>query len=313
MSSQQPNEEAGAPSGSDASRPVAAPSFYRATDGNAHGLPGEVYFYQAHADGPSVPPKDQGVAVEKIEEFAATLRVAFIGKEKQQDADRFFRKLLTIAQGTFADTGFSPNALKGLDRLKREVEQSAGGAIKAHFALKMVISSLIGTVIVAVVTALVYFAAESAHPVPTPAGDRGKIGIENVVRSEKGYSIVNTGVLVGAGLWGLFIASVLRNLKISFDELVTPNIDLVAPWIKQFLYGTLMLILALMFQAKLVTVEFGSVFSTARISEDVITAAIIGLLLGLSERALPREVLKWSAELIRRSGPTTDTSRSSQT
>jgi hypothetical protein len=102
---------------------------------------------------------------------------------------------------------------------------------------------------------------------------------------------------------GLFFASCLRNLDPTFDSLVVPDADLMLPWVRLVFYGIAIAALAMGFQLRVFTVAIGDVFSTAEISENTSVAILVGLLLGIAERAVPREATRWAAELLARAGP----------
>jgi hypothetical protein len=75
------------------------------------------------------------------------------------------------------------------------------------------------------------------------------------------------------------------------------------PWVRLTFFGIGILVLALAFQVKLVTVALGETFSTARITDSPAIAILAGLLLGIAERAVPREASRWATDFLVRSGP----------
>jgi hypothetical protein len=222
------------------------------------------------------------------------LRIAF----QQDEPDlfqKFFLRLLAAAQATFSDTGFRREALGDLPVFKQEVVKTAGAKIKERYTKKLLKAVGCAVLILLAASAVLDVALRVGHVI----GNRGSWIF---IHWDPSISILHTGMLLAASMVGLFFASVTRNIEPTFETLVTSDADLMPPWLRLFFYGIAVLILALVFQLKLVTFHIGDVFSTADISTSAPAAIFVGLLLGVLERALPQEVQKWSRELIRKSG-----------
>jgi len=259
-------------------------------------MKGHLYFFIAQGYKGETP-VDQRKARLELEHFASILRIAF-QKHYPDHFNEFFNRLLSIAQSTF-DTGrFRQDALDELSQFRDEVVQAAGSAIKARYTRQLVL-----WVIIASVTIL---AASTTLHLVDKYFVMNSIDYNSVVEAEKrslnkdqGYfSILHTGFLLSAAMWGLLFAWMGRNIEPTFKTLQTPNADLIQPWVRLLFYGIAILVLALLFQKRLVSISFGMAVSTSNISEDPATAVMIGLLLGIAERALPNEVERWSRKIL---------------
>lgn len=283
------------------------PSAYRAMDGEAisEGLrrPDEIYFYTPAEYTGNVPP-DQEKAREELEDICSVLRVVL--RRKYPDVFReYFNKILSIAQATFTPGGFRPQPRADLDRIRGEVAQLMGGKIKADYVRRMLIATVIATFVVISGTIMVHLIARElsnrgaiATIEPPRTGADQKRGIPNLVRWDEGYTIGHMGVLLTAAMWGLFLAACFRNFEPTFEKLKSSDADLMPPWSRLLVFGIVILGIAIILHRRLVVVAFGDSFSTAEINEDLGTALIIGLLLGIAERALPQRLERWSLGLV---------------
>lgn len=249
-------------------------------------------------------PENQEAAKTDFEQFAMVLRVAF---QKQEPSlfREYFERLLSTAQATFTSHGFFQSPLNDLELFKREVVQIAGSRIKSRYTGQLTQSVAIASVVIILVGIVVQAAASwttagfsDPNQVPAPHITNTRTAMHGVLAWKAEYSFANTGLLLAGAMWGLLFASMTRNIDPTFDTLITPDADLMEPWVRLLFFGIPALVIALMFQTGLVAISFGNSVSTLQINENAVVAVLIGLLLGIAERALPGEVEQWSKKIL---------------
>ncbi len=254
--------------------------------------PGHIFFVILK---PSVSP-EQEAAREEIEKVGTVLRVVF-QKEHAEIFRDYFNRLIAIGRGVFTSTGFRPESLSDLVHLRTEIVQHAGGLIKSGYnkhLSKAVAKAMVLILVVAFV--LQWLVTVSSM---NQWGEKSYwMNFGSMVKWDHSVSLVHLGALLAASMVGLLFASIARNLDPTFETLMTPDADLMKPWVRLLFFGIAIAMIALIFQLQVVTVTFGDSFSTAKISEDLLTAILIGFLLGLAERALPSQVERWSKDLV---------------
>ena len=290
------------------------PSAYRVADGGSlRDRPkrvGHLYFFP-HPSYTDPVPKDQEKARQDLEEIARVLRQVF-QKRHPGLFQEYFTHLLTIAWGVFSNDGFRPNPLNDLAGFKLEIVQSAGGKVKSEYLWWMLLMVIVFNILIGAVTFGFYKSVqilkESGKIVDV---QDNKKAVAGVIRWRDDYSIVHTGVLVAVSMWGILLATSLRNFEPTFETLVAGQADLMPAGIRLLIYAVANTGMAVVMQMKLFTVSIGQTFSTSAISEDLGTAALIGLLLGASERAVVVEIRRLSGEFMSRiqKAPTTHQSK----
>ena len=278
-------------------------------------LLGHLYFC-APPDYREAIPDDQARSQSDLEDFAMRLRIAF-QKDEPTLFKEFFYRLLTSAQATFAPSGYRPQAMNDLATFKQEVVQTAGARIKGRYTAKLARYVLFASIAIVGITILVEWIAQnhfslpqkgtgtvSSEAVPTiDPKQQSSVGVEGkAIPWKDGFSLSHTGILLAASMWGLLFASLTRNIDPTFETLLTPDADLMEPWVRLVFFGIPVLVISLMFQLRLVAISFGDV-STTQISENAVAAVLFGLLLGIAERALPKEVEQWSRKVLPSSQP----------
>ncbi len=282
------------------------------------GLPGHLYFF-VKPDFPDTVPDQQEEARKQLEDIAMRLRIAF-QKDEPSLFSEFFQRLLYTALATFSPSGFRMQAMNDLPTIKRELVQTAGGRIKARYNLRLVKAVFIASVLLSGMGLAIEWAAGFASnsgstneksfptqatesgtgtkdPEPMRSESQSNQSIGRFVRWDEKFSFSHTGFLMAASMWGLLFASMTRNLDPTFETLLTPDADLMEPWVRLLFFGIPILIVALVFQTQIVAVSLATV-STATIGENVVAAILFGLLLGVAERALPQEVVQLSRKIL---------------
>jgi hypothetical protein len=251
-------------------------------------MPGNLYFFAA-PDYASKIPSEQEKARQDLEKFGSVLRIVFQKDDPNLFAE-FFNRLLTTAQATFSSGRFRPEPLNDLATFRQEIVQLAGGRIKERYTKRLLCAVVYASLFLILCSSVLQIVMNFGM---SRANDQWIL-----LHWNQNVSIFHTGLLLTAAMWGLLFASVARNIEPTFEALLTPDADLMPPWGRLLFYGIAVLILALLFELRVVTLNLGEGFSTASISEDGATALFIGLLLGVLERALPKEVEKWSKEML---------------
>jgi hypothetical protein len=227
----------------------------------------------------------------------------------EPDIDQYFQKLVITAQGTFNAAGFNPSAVNQIALYKQEIVQKVGSSIFAAYLRKLGLCYGMAIVVILCATfgldrlvksgiqsgAVTKVSAATANEDTKNGKKLGPVSVyesPGVLRWDATFSIVHTGILVASGLVGLFFAGCARAMDITFERLLVPNEDLLAPWIRLFLFGIPILVLGVMFEQGWMTVAIGEKFSTAVINQNLVAAVIIGILLGVLERLLPQELFR---------------------
>jgi hypothetical protein len=266
------------------------PSAYGAMRADGTGgipsMPGHIYFFVRTEHEKSPVPKEQEEARQQLENMCKVLRIVFFDAHKKL-FDEQFGRLLTIAQGVFTPNGFRLEPLNDLSHIKEEIFRTAGAAVKAKYLWRMARTCLTAASIIFVSAALLHFLDRYVVAQGWFDGDSSGLRV----------SVFNTGCLLATAMVGLFFASCVRNMEITFETLILPDADLAAPWIRVVFFGIAIFIMALLFQAKVLTVAIGNV-STASIADSPVVAIVVGLLLGVAERAVPKEAIRWSEKLF---------------
>jgi len=268
---------------------------------NQTDAPGELYFAQS-LNSPVPTPQVQEDAKKVLEHFAMVLRIAF---QKQEPVlfREYFERLLSTAQAAFAPTGFFESPLNDLELFKTEVVQIAGSRIKSRYTFRLcliVLKTSLAIALAGLLIQLLVVTMSIAAPANTQAAaSLPKMAIfYGLLKWEADFSFAHTGLLLAGAMWGLLFASMTRNIDPTFDTLVTPDADLMEPWVRLLFFGIPALVISLLFQTELVSISFGERVSTSQINDNAVVAFLIGLLLGIAERALPKEVELWSKRIL---------------
>lgn len=262
--------------------------------------PGELYFSINRETPEALPTLEEEEAKAKIEHFAMVLRIVF-QKHEPVLFREYFDRILATAKATFARTGFFPSAVNDLELFKTEVVQLAGSRIKSRYNARLFWTVLKASALMIVVGIAIQAATVLLGEVKAiPNGDSkpAMSAVHGFYEWESSFSFANTGLLLAAAMWGLLFASMTRNIDPTFDTLITPDADLMEPWVRLLFFGIPALVIALLFQTELVSISFGGRVSTTDINSNATVAVLMGLLLGIAERALPDEVEHWSKRIL---------------
>jgi hypothetical protein len=120
------------------------------------------------------------------------------------------------------------------------------------------------------------------------------------IRWNGDFAVFHTGVLVAMSMWGIFLATYLRNFNFTFESLVAGEADLMLPGIRLFGYALANAAMAIVMQIPLFTISIGNSFSTSDINKNLLTAVLVGLLLGAAEIAVVAEIKRISEQFLAR-------------
>src|ERR1041385_8546859 len=219
-------------------------------------IPYELFFWKnPKFTGPV--PTEQENAKQQLEEFGSRMRQTLAGGP---DIDQYFQKLVITAQGTFNAAGFNPSAVNQIALYKQEIVQKVGSSIFAAYLRKLGLCHGMAIVVILCATfgldrlvksgiqsgAVAKVSAATANEDTKNGKKLGPVSVyesPGVLRWDATFSIVHTGILVASGLVGLFFAGCARAMDITFERLLVPNEDLLAPWIRLFLFGIPILVL----------------------------------------------------------------------
>lgn len=323
----------GSPRAKPEAPPAGHPSAYRVwlADGleERPNIPYELYFYKDESWSTGIPP-DQESARLKLDQFCSIMKQALANDKATLDLN--FSKLFTVAQATFNSGGFMPEALNSLDVMKSEILRLAGARLRSAYLLRFTKAVLLAFFLILYTTAFLdvlitlgayagYIHTEAVAQNPeggTSSSDQaarpqdgkgdGPGSMEAPsdqpprpgfgLRWESNFYIMHIGLLVAFSMWGLLFASMSRGMTLTFEDLLTPEADLLAPWIRLTFYGIAIFVLGTLFEERWITVALGDKFSTASIHDNAVAAIIFGLLLGIAERLVPQKVVQYASKLV---------------
>ena len=250
-----------------------------------HGIPDQPgYIYFGFRRGADVP-EDVLDIQSTIENTALTLRELY--QEKQPDIfRRIFDELLSA---TKLLAGPLPNpivTLRAVERLREKIVVIEGPSRKKQYLLqlgKYVLGYLMAIVVLAIVL------SKDLLDLDTSA-----------------WPITAYSLLFGCATVAMWVSFAARKQQFSFDDLLTPEGDMMNPSLRIIFVLLLTALLALFAAANVVGVSMGD-FSTKNLSTDLISAAIFGAICGLSEKLLVGTVSPHVNRIMSGLGKTTST------
>jgi hypothetical protein len=232
-------------------------------------------------------PADQLKFKAEVEDTLTTLQVIFqekkiwkIGQSGKTPYQRQFEeyrgKLRTLAQVGLAGDA-DPNAgSQALKTLQSEILRREGPRIKNAYM------KVLGTWAVAfgVLTAVAYLVA------------RNNSSFSLLLSSFRNTFLVWTGTMIGT-----WLSFGLRRPILAFDDLGALESDMVEPAVRLVFTGLIAITIALIFHSGMVHVSVGGL-SSANLFAQGSTALLIGILLGVSEQALPGTLTRRAAQFV---------------
>ena len=220
-------------------------------------------------------PDDQVALMSAIEQTIPVLRKVFQGRHSE--FSRYFNNLLSLAQGGLVGSDAQPAvAQRALLNLRTEVVDNEAERVKTRYMAK-----------------LGKLAAFFALPAIVIAAAAHVAGTFPILISEHGFVsaaiVENLGWFVTACAVGVWLSFGVRKQAIGFFDLDVPEKDYLSPVMRLAFAEVMALGLSLLFTAGVLELRLGRL-SSAAIYKDALAALVFGLLAGLSEQALPRQL-----------------------
>lgn len=261
---------------------MAAGHFLVSQDGNNLDI---LYRVAEEADGEC--PDDQLALKNDLEAMEAALKVLY-----KDDAQRLprFRELLSLAQVGLEGANAEPKvAASALANLKQSILIIEGGARKNRYFKDLGKQAAYYGVPVLMVAFLVkYWCISRATWLPSC-----------LVLDSDGVGLVTTFALLwGGSMIGAWLSYGMRTEALTFEELTTPEEDRLEPNVRLLFVGVLTLVIGLALYLKVIEVSVGAISSNELMHRSAL-ALLIGVLMGISERAMTGEVAKLAGGLFK--------------
>lgn len=257
---------------------MADPGFYAVkevvTDGDS--VARDILFTRLESRSGPVP-ESQTRLVTEAQSILAVLGLLFPAG-RDAEFSRYFRQLLSFTRvGLVGDEAQPDFACRLLDGLKAEVVANESGPIKNRYMKKLGAAAAVLAAIAAVFGAIVW-------------------GLESRWDAASFATVSYFFVWAGA-MAGVWLSFGIRKVELRFQELHVPERDRMEPVIRLVFAGLLAIVLALVFSRELVIVTVGD-FRSSDFQGSVGSAILVGMLLGISEMALPSAVTKHAERFL---------------
>jgi hypothetical protein len=217
-----------------------------------------------------------------IEQTAATLRQVF--KTESPDFKRYFGNLLSLAQGGLVGAAAQPSTAKrALANLQAEVVDHEAERLKSAYMRRLGIAALW----FAVPGALVAAVAQVIGTFPEYTTPHGLLSPE-AVRS--------IGLIVAGCAMGVWLSFGVRKQTLTFQDLNVADRDYLAPTLRLIFTELLTISLTVLFTAGVAEVTLGTL-SSATVYSNPLAGLVFGLLCGLGEQALPKQLVHQAERL----------------
>jgi hypothetical protein len=236
---------------------------------------------------PGPVPADQLKFKAEVEDTLTTLQVIFQEKKiwksgqsgktpYQRQFEEYRGKLRSLAQVGLAGDADPDAGRQALKTLQLEILRREGPRIKNAYM------KVLGTwaLTFGVLTAVAYLVA------------RNNSSFSFLLSSFRNTFLVWTGTMIGT-----WLSFGLRRPILAFDDLGALESDMVEPAIRLVFTGLIAVTIAFIFYSGMVNVSVGGL-SSANLFAHGSTALLIGILLGVSEQALPGTLTRRAAQFV---------------
>jgi hypothetical protein len=247
------------------------------------GIGWQEIIFERIPDNPITP--DQLKLKADIDPTLMTLRAIFHDKEDarpktmtaiQQRYAAYQIKLLGIAQ-TGLQTPADPNsARQWLEALRADILLREGPRVKNNYMKKLGAAAAALAAVSAVVYLVLRNNPEASHLV---------------------YAYRNLFVLLTGTMIGTWLSFGLRRPKIEFKDLSALEEDMMEPAVRLIFTGLIAITIAFVFATGMVNVNVGAL-NSARLLDNGRSALLIGMLLGVSELALPGVLTRRASQFV---------------
>jgi hypothetical protein len=244
----------------------------------------DIIFEKLDKSGPV--PADQLKFKAEVEDTLTTLQVIFPDKNWQSEPSKktpfqrrfeeYQSKLRSLAQVGLARDADPEAGRQALTTLQSEILRREGPRIKNAYMKKLGAWALA----FAIVTAIAYLVV------------RNNDNFSVLLSAFRNLLVVWTGTMIGT-----WLSFGLRRPTLAFTDLGALEADLVEPAIRLIFTGLIAITIALIFTGGMVNVVIGGLNSAALAAHGS-TALLVGILLGVSEQALPGALTRRAAQFV---------------
>jgi hypothetical protein len=224
-------------------------------------------------------PDDQLALKNDLEGTEAALKVLYPDEKLRLPR---FRELLSLAQVGLQGTAEPRIAASALANLKQAILTTEGGARKNRYFKDLGLRAGVFGGPVLVLAALLKYVL----PLFPPVLDSGVVRV-----------LVTFTLLFGGAMIGGWLSYGLRTEALTFDELTTPEEDRLEPDIRLVFVGMLTIVVGLALYLGVLEISLGSI-SSRDLTHRASLALLIGILMGVSERALTGQVTKLVSNIL---------------
>jgi hypothetical protein len=221
-----------------------------------------------------------------IEATLTTLQVIFRDKGgelhpktltlNQRRFQAYQHKLLGIAQSGLQTPADPESARKWLESLQAEILMQEGPRVKSGYMATLGLAAVISATISATIYLMV----------------RNNPDFSKLIYSFRNFFVLWTGTMIGT-----WLSFGIRRAKIAFKDLGNLEEDKVEPGIRLIFTGFLAFTIAFIFICGMINVNVGGVSSDHLMTQGS-SALLIGLLLGVSEQALPGTLTRRASQFV---------------
>lgn len=211
------------------------------------------------------PPDNQLQLKSDVEQTLHGLQAIY--NDRKVDYKRFYDALLSLAQcGLVGEYAQPKVASLALVQLRNEVIALEAHKVKNEYLKRLGLTAL---------------------ALGLPCAILGAI-----IDGFLGHNFISNFLFVWAScMAGVWVSFAARKITLTFEELETPERDMLRPLLRLLFAGILTLMISMVLISKMVDVTIGG-FSSSRLTTDVVVAIIVGSLCGFSELVLPSKLFK---------------------
>jgi hypothetical protein len=232
-----------------------------------------------------VPPTQTKLRAD-IETTLSTLKAIFPDKNEeirpkrmtvpQQRYAAYQAELLGIAQTGLETPADPQSARQWLESLQADIVLREGPRIKNSYMTMLGVAAAI----LATALAIVYFVL------------RNNPHLSNLLHAYRNLFVLLIGTAIGT-----WLSFGLRRLRITFKDLAALEDDMMEPAMRLVFTGLIVITIAFIFATGMVNVSVGGL-NSAQLLTNGSSALLIGLLLGVSEQALPNALTRRASQFV---------------
>jgi len=236
----------------------------------------------------AVAPPDQLQLKARIERVLHVIDVLFPGLPNELRFRPFYVQLLELAGlGLFGANARPDVAAPAVENIVTVLIEAEGGRVKNQHLRALATSGLCMSVIGAVLYGI--FRLSGTHPFI--GGVLRSLAINPVAAS--------CFVMIWIGcFFGVVLSYGARTTRLSLDDLIIADRDLLVPTVRLLFSGTLAMVLGIALALDIAEFRVGPI-SSSELVRNPMMAFLFGVICGISELALPGAVTKKAADVLR--------------